>query len=526
MPSVPESIPNCAVDWRLLFPTRTGGTILLIERGDSDFTRSLHKLNNSVQTAAGLADLPGRGAFDLVAAPLGWDASAQTSGGRAAALRTLRGLLRPGGSLLLGFTRRDASLAAMTRSLRGLGFRSIQFFAALPNLAAPEYIFPIEAQALSFVLAHRYENKLPRPVLRAATLVLHSPLMALVQNLLPNYFAVASDGGDSFADELTRIAFPRPETVRPRWVLHSNGGADWNDNVIFFGFERGKTNPSLAAKIPRLPANNWITQTEYARLVEIWSLLGEDAARRLPRPIVLAEANGQAALVISYVKGRGLIQLSRGGLWRDPARLTELARDAAGVLRSLHERAAQPLAAGGRVPSDLPRKIETFRKLFSPGDTESRWLAELERSVLSQTSTHKTLIQGDFWLGNIIRGEGRGELMLIDWQYARWDSDVSLDVYLFLLAGALINTPADNARAKARGAAQLLRQWRAEIIPAYLAAYGAAETLSLLPAHLGMLQCCVEKATRAVLDFGANQSDAEAWRWLFYELSVDHENSA
>lgn len=34
-----------------------------------------------------------------------------------------------------------------------------------------------------------------------------------------------------------------------------------------------------------------------------------------------------------------------------------------------------------------------------------------------------------------------------------------------------------------------------------------------------MLQCCVEKATRAALDFGANQSDADAWRWLFAELA-------
>ena len=514
MPSVSESIPIHAVDWRLLLPAQKTERILLIERDDSDFGRSFRELKIPVQIASSLTDLPAHGDFDLVAAPLGLDASAS--------LPTLRGLLRPGGSLLFGFARRDASLAAMMRSLRGLGFRSVQFYAAIPDLISPEYILPLDAQALSFMLAHRYEHKLPRLLLRAISHGLLSPFMGVLQNLLPNYFAVASDSGNSFADELTRIVLAQSKPNLPRslrWTLHSNGGADLNDNVIFLGFERGKRNPSLVAKAPRLPSNNWVVQAEYARLSEIWSLLGADAPRRLPEPIALAEVNGQAALVISYVDGQGLIQSPRNGLWRDPARLLGLARDAARSLREVHERAAKPLAAGERVPSDLPRKIEAFRKLFSPSEAESRLLAELEQAASAQVSTHKTLIQGDFWHGNIIRGAKNGDLMLIDWQYARWDSDVSLDVYLFLLAGALANTPLHDAQAKARGAAELLAQWRAEIFPAYLAAYGAADRSSLLPARLGMLQCCVEKATRAALDFGVNQSDAEAWRWLFYELT-------
>ncbi len=512
MSSVSESIPIHAVDWRLLLPARKTERILLLERGDSDFGRSFRELKIPFETASSLTDLPAHGDFDLVAAPLGLDASDS--------LRTLRGLLRPGGTLLFGFARRDASLAAMTRSLRGLGFRSVQFFAVIPDLVSPEYILPLDAQELSFMLAHRYEHKLPRLALQAVAGGALFPFMGLVRHVLPNFFAVASDGAETFSDALTRIAASRsPHASRLRWTLHSNGGADLNDNVIFLGFERGKRNPSLVAKVPRLPSNNWVVQTEYARLSEIWTLLDKDAPRRLPEPIALAEVNGQAALVISYVQGQGLIHSSRKGLWRDSARLLDLARDAARSLREIHERASKPLAASERVPSDLPRKIEAFRKFFSPSEEESRLLTEFEQAVSAQVSTHQTLIQGDFWHGNIIRGAKHGDLMLIDWQYARWDSDASLDVYLFLLAGALANTPTDDAQAKARGAAELLAQWRAEIIPAYLATYGAADKFSLLPARLGMLQCCVEKATRAALDFGANQSDAEAWRWLFYELT-------
>lgn len=510
MSFAPEAIPNHAVDWRLFLPAQKMERILLIERGGSDFGRSFRELKIPVETISNTTDLPSSGNFDLVAAPLGLDASAS--------LPTLRGLLRPGGSLLLGFARRDVSLSAMTRSLHGLGFRSVQFFAAIPDLISPEYVLPLDAQALSFMLAHRYEHKLPRLALQAIAGGALFPFMEIVRHLLPNFFAVASDGGETFPEALTRFTSSRlPHSLS--WTLHTNGGADLNDNVIFLGFERNKRNPSLVAKVPRLPSNNWVLQTEYTHLSEIWSLLGKDAPRRLPEPIAIAEINEQVALIISYVEGQGLIHSSRHGLWRDSTRLLDLAQDAARSLREIHEHASTPLITGERILSDLPRKIESFRKLFSPSVDESRLLEELERTSSMQASTHKTLLQGDFWHGNLIRDAAYRQLMLIDWQYARWDTNVSLDVYLFLLAGALSNTPTRNAREKARGAAELLKQWRAEIIPAYLTAYGATDNFSLLPARFGMSQCCLEKATRAALDFGTNQSDADAWRWLFAELT-------
>lgn len=510
MSFVSESIPNHAVDWRLLLPAQKMERILLIERGDSDFARSFRELKIPVHAISSLTDLPAHGDFDLIAAPLGLDVPASLS--------NLRGLLRPGGSLLLGFARREVSLSAMTRSLHELGFRSVQFFAAIPDLVSPEYILPLDAQALSFMLVHRYEHKLPKLALQAIAGGSLFPFMGALRHFLPNFFAIASNGGETLTDTLMPyVASHSPHSLH--WTLHTNGGADLNDNVIFLGFEPSKRNPSLVAKIPRLPSNNWVLKTEYDHLSEIWHLLGKEATRRLPEPIALAEINGQAALVISYVDGQGLIHSSRQGLWRDTARLLDLARDAARSLRKIHEHASTSLAAGEHILSDLPRKIESFRKLFSPNADESRLLEELEKTSSMQTSTHKTLLQGDFWHGNLIRGVAYGELMLIDWQYARWDSDVSLDVYLFLLAGALANTPVRDARDKARGAAEHLKQWRHEVIPAYLAAYGAVDNFSLLPAHFGMLQCCVEKATRAALDFGANQSDADAWRWLFAELA-------
>lgn len=121
---------------------------------------------------------------------------------------------------------------------------------------------------------------------------------------------------------------------------------------------------------------------------------------------------------------------------------SNLARDAACSLRKIHEHASTSLATGEHILSDLPRKSNHSANFFRPTQMKSRLLEELKKTSSMQTSTHKTLLQGDFWHGNLIRGVA-GELMLIDWQYARWDSDVSLDVYLFLLAGALANTPVE-----------------------------------------------------------------------------------
>jgi hypothetical protein len=108
--------------------------------------------------------------------------------------------------------------------------------------------------------------------------------------------------------------------------------------------------------------------------------------------------------------------------------------------------------------------------------------------------------------------------MFIDWQYSHWSTDVSLDVYLFLMAGALASVSQGSADEQARAAKDVLLKWRPQIIPAFLAAYGAADRFSLLPAKYGMLVCCVEKAVRTVLDFGYNQSDDATWRSLFSEL--------
>lgn len=301
------------------------------------------------------------------------------------------------------------------------------------------------------------------------------------------------------------------------WLMLSNGAADINDNVIFFGFEDASPEPAFVAKAPRLPSNAWIVQTEHERLVEIWERLGDEAANYVPKPVVFSSVDGLPVLVISYVRGDGFLYSNRKKFWQKPARVQMLTRDAAHSLRKLHNKISVPLEDNEQVHSDFFQKIDTFNEFFAPSNEERQTLSELTARYLSQTSSYKTIIQGDFWHGNIIRNAVQDNLILVDWQYARWSTDVSLDVYLFLLAGALALTKGTDAE-RARSTLKVLIQWQQEIIPTYLDTYGTPNNLSLLPFKYGMLLCCVEKSVRTILDFGYNQSGSLAWRYLFSEF--------
>jgi hypothetical protein len=118
----------------------------------------------------------------------------------------------------------------------------------------------------------------------------------------------------------------------------------------------------------------------------------------------------------------------------------------------------------------------------------------------------------------MIRDKQRKKLVLIDWQFARWSADVSMDVYFFLLAGALSATENGEVVQHAKDAFQLLDKWRKDIIPEYLFAYGVPEHYVLLPQKYGMMLCCVEKAVRSALEFGYSHPDDLVWRSLFAEL--------
>ena len=328
-----------------------------------------------------------------------------------------------------------------------------------------------------------------------------------------------------FLDELSDVAVPVLEKLIPvspplRWVSLANGDADFHDNVIFFGWSRQQADPVVVAKVPRLVENGWMLKTEYDHLMELWACLGEQAVNYIPRPYALASIQERPVLMLSYIPGESLTRLSPKSFWNDREKVAGLAREAAQTLRVLNQLAERPIQSGEAVEINWKAKAAKFRELFQPKTEEAHALDELVRTVSSKskTASHKVLIQGDFWHGNMIRDRKWGRLRFVDWQFARWSVDVSLDVYFFLLAGALSATGNGPVEARAAQAFHLLSSWRQDVIPEYLALYGHPHHYMLLPQKSGMMLCCVEKAVRSTLEFGYSHSDDLLWRCLFSEL--------
>lgn len=328
---------------------------------------------------------------------------------------------------------------------------------------------------------------------------------------------------DNLSDYIASIQMEGrlPFSAPFHWVILSNGLAKHDDSVIFFGFENKAPNPVLVVKVPRLPENAWSLQIEYDRLVELWGLLGDEAVYRLSQPIAMVNLEGQPALITTYLRGKNWLHGARSKLWDDPEQILALAVDVAQSLRDIMDRTATPLKANEKVPSDFQKKAEKFQQMYLLSSYEKRVVADLLKDVESacRNANCRVLVQGDFWHGNMIRSEEHGKLMFIDWQYSRWSTDVSLDVYLFLLAGCRASVSGESDQEKARKAAEVLSTWKDKIIPAYLTAFGKPDGYVLLPMRSGMLMCCIEMATRLSIDLGADQPEDIVWRYLFKELS-------
>ncbi|HXD09843.1 MAG TPA: phosphotransferase [Anaerolineales bacterium] len=304
------------------------------------------------------------------------------------------------------------------------------------------------------------------------------------------------------------------------WLILTNGEAEPDDNIIVFGFEADRSLPTLVAKIPRSPKNAWMLQTEYDRLQDAWRCLGAQAPLRLPKPLAMLTLDDQPVLVMSYLHGVSLLRTSPSRFWRNNNQIRELFIDSARALREMNEHTATLVSPDDDDLSDFLLKISKFRELFVLSEKEQAALDEIITLQKTQTAdfTYKVLLQGDFWHGNIVRGKPHGRLMFLDWQYSRWSRDVSLDVYMFVLAAALAAVPRRMDKERAEDALKTLMQWRTEILPAYLSAYGRPVNYALLPARYGLLLCCIEKAVRSVIDFGSNQYGDSVWRVLFSKL--------
>ncbi|MBL8100210.1 MAG: aminoglycoside phosphotransferase family protein [Anaerolineales bacterium] len=302
------------------------------------------------------------------------------------------------------------------------------------------------------------------------------------------------------------------------WVLLSNGLTEFDENIIFFGFDKASSIPIFVAKVPRLPRNIAVIQTEHQRLSEIWDRLGEEKAQFvIPRPISLSKIQNQPILVTTYVNGESLVRLR---ITNDPKKFLEFSLKAAKTLRYVLDKTITQLQPNELIQSNFFRKVEKFKQMYPLKTLEIKAVDEL-RSEIESTETqasHRILIHGDYWHGNIILEPKFGNYMLVDWQYSCWTNDASQDVYLFLLAGSLATIPnAEDPQLRAKKASQALVDWK-EIIKAYLSEFGTSNSYNLLSLRSGMLMCCIDKGVRASLELGFDREEDLVWFYFFREL--------
>lgn len=184
-------VPAQTVDWRFLLPVQSAGNILVVEQNGSDLFLSFHKLGIPVKavTWSGLNGLSAEKTFDIVAAPFGLgDSTRQVHRSEYLGwIQSLSNLLRTGGSLLVGIQNYWNAPYTLSRRLGGLGFDSIRFYAAIPDLFSPNYVLPVGARVIKFVLQHRYQHRLTGHIAR----YLPSLVTGFLENFLPCYYLVA-----------------------------------------------------------------------------------------------------------------------------------------------------------------------------------------------------------------------------------------------------------------------------------------------------------------------------------------------
>jgi len=194
-PALPV-FPDSSADWRFLLPITRESRLLVVGGGQDDFSDLFGKIGVSsvswVTDAAALSVLS-PSSFDIIAFPLGLPR-------REAVWQTIRRLLHPGGTLLFGFSNlhgpyrggQPGSLQAnpwlLLFKLRQAGYSQVELFGAMPNLNAPETIFPLGHPALNFTLQNRYRYKLPASMLK---FVFHRSMSGLLSNFIPHYLVVA-----------------------------------------------------------------------------------------------------------------------------------------------------------------------------------------------------------------------------------------------------------------------------------------------------------------------------------------------
>lgn len=191
-----------SIDWRFFTPMPTSGKVVIIDIDYDEYVYLYKNLSGYViDYYSNLCDFFSEerlSNYNIVIIPHGvspedWDNRL---------MQKIKQVLLPGGMLFLGFynsfgfsafvknrARTAITINKMKSFLVKEKYSSISFFAMLPDLSAPEYIFPLDPEALRFTLEKKYGRKI---FINFLLPFLSSWSLKIFLNILPCYSVVAT----------------------------------------------------------------------------------------------------------------------------------------------------------------------------------------------------------------------------------------------------------------------------------------------------------------------------------------------
>jgi hypothetical protein len=351
----------------------------------------------------------------------------------------------PGGA---GVVLTSAALGARRRFrgfARDAGVELLREYVAIPSLDPPTCYVEDSPSALRYFLTQLVTLPRGGAVKMAA--------LAAIQNATRYFFPAGLIGSAAPA----RMALGR---VRPSATTPVGDGAappandsgslldmpgmqtlfialskDPNAKVSVLLIPRGRTQPTLAVKLPTTVAAEATIAAERAVLTDLHFRLPGPILVSIPRPRVLNEVRGRPSLVTTALPGSPMT--TRYHAWRHLATPAAVRADFLAVQKWLAR--FQTASAAERAPIDMDGgATDTLHRRFAGEPRLDGVLARLDavHGRLRASTTPRTAVHGDFWFGNLllVGGEISG---VIDWESGATRGEPVRDIVRFALSYSL-----------------------------------------------------------------------------------------
>jgi len=298
-------------------------------------------------------------------------------------------------------------------------------FVALPSSRDPVIVAELDAEVLSYVrtslLTAPPRSRLPAWAYTAADQALRLPW---TWRLLPQWRPDATTSTGALNGVLT--AHGRRLVV----LQHSR---DHDGRCVALLFDPGSGVPSHAVKIAPSAVGGPLRR-EARALADVARLRSTALECTVPRAVDLVESDGTSALVTTARPGVPmLVTYHRPGHTSDPR---SVRRDLSVVARWLT--CVQAATTGPPEPLDVPDDTVHSLRRLGDGRPDGERLLEVVAALrrrLRRLRAPTTLVQGDFWPGNVLvdRDQVTG---VVDWEHYRPAGSPLRDVARFALGYA------------------------------------------------------------------------------------------